>query len=540
MSETSQAPVTVVGEKNPMTHEFQKTALISLPYHFSVRNFLYTPVLENMARHPHVRFVLVSAGAQDGQFVRSCGHRNIVHELMAPAWDRPEYQQCRRDHGIGARLSRVLYRYWTRFDEKYLFDSLTYRFNHLMGLACLRFRQAMSAEQQRLEVAFSNFAPSRIGRPFLDSPSMFSFLFALRYSRMVPSRDPWVEFLYWAYRPDVLVLSRLQFKTGVWPFLASAKKRRVPVIGVIQSWDQPTTKGPFPPGVNTYVVGSRAMSRALEQYHGVPCDRIRTVGHVYTDNYLLREFRSEREDFLSRMGLPMDGTLVTFCTNTLTLKAHEVSIARYMAQKVSGGAYGARCTLFIRPHPQDTKWETDFASMHAPPHIVVSRGSGFGYYPDDSKKNAMEDTRFLTNLMRHSAVVINTGSSVALDAIAFDTPVICLGFDGDRTPAEPDRVIVRYEWEHLRSLLVSGGIWLVRSYAELDQAVAAYLANPRLHAEGRKQTRQDHLEPLDGRASERMVDLIVDYAHGRIPDDQALGHWEHRGLYYPPLSEPQL
>lgn len=518
-------------EQGPVAREFQKTVLISLPYHFSVRNFLYTPVLENMVRHPDVRFVLVSGRAQDGEFVRSCGHGNIVHELMGPGWERPEYQRFRRQNGIRGRVRRVLYRYWARFDENYLFDSLTYRFNHLMGLACLRFRRAMSEEQQRLEVAFSNFAPNCVGRPFLDSPFMFRLLFMLRHSRMAPSYDSWVEFLFWFYKPDVLVLSRLQLKRGVWPFLAAARKERVPVLSIIASWDQLTTKGPLPPGSNIYVVGSRAMCRVLEQYHGVPNERIRTVGHVYTDNYLLRKLRTDRGEFCRSMGLPDDATLVTFCTNTLTLKAHEVSIAAHLAAMVRSDAYGPRCTLFIRPHPQDITWEADFGSLHAPPRVVVSRGNGFGYYPDDAKQNTMEDTRFLTNLMRHSAVVINTGSSVALDAIAFDTPVVFLGFDGDRTPVPSDRVAVRYEWEHLQSLLTCGGTWLAKSYAELDEAVRGYLGCPLLHSAGRAQARQDHLDPLDGRASERLVSLIVDQAYGRIPASNACGHWDHRGLY---------
>jgi hypothetical protein len=239
-----------------------------------------------------------------------------------------------------------------------------------------------------------------------------------------------------------------------------------------------------------------------------------------------------RKAFLQSIRLPGVRKLIVFCTNLKTLKAHEPSIARHIAADVKNGAYGAGCTLYIRTHPQDTDWKQDFHPLNDPPHVVVSRASGFGYYQENGGQDHLKDMQHLGNLMRHADVVVNTGGTISLDAIAFDTPVICLGFDGDRRPPETDRIILRYEWEHLRPLTRSGGVWLVKSFEELDKAILSYFQDPALHRNNREAVRKEHLEPFDGRASERMVSLMVRFARGDLTTSEMVGHWHHKGGFF--------
>lgn len=505
-----------------------KTVLVSLPYHFCVRNFVFTPVLRHMGAHPNIRFVLVSPRREDGEAIRAQGYSNVIHELSHSHADTPGYTDF-IDHGIRGKASRLLHRLWRRFDRKYLYDSLMYRFNYMNDLANLRVRRAMSPAQQQLEMNYSNFMPEWVGRPFTSSRTLYNLLFRLRYSHLVSSADPWVEYLFAHYQPDVLVLSRLQLPP-VLPFIVSAKACGIPIIGIVQSWDQPTTKGPIPPGSNVYVVGSTTMRADLQRYHGIPPERVQVLGHTFLDNYQTPDFLDDRATFMQDISLPPERKLIALCTNLMTLKAHEPSIARHIAMQMEQGAYGSGCTLFIRTHPQDVTWQEDFYPLHDPPQVIVARASGFGYYPGDTVSDPWQDMRFLANLMKHAVVVINTGGSISLDAIAFDTPVICLGFDGDRKPSDTDRTILRYEWEHLRPLVEEQGVWLVRSYDELDQAISAYLRNPILHSEGRKIVRREHLEPFDGRASERLVSLIGRFANRELTPAESGGHWSHKGI----------
>ena len=481
-----------------------------------------------MGAHLDIRFVLVSPRREDGEAIRTQGYSNVVHELSYPYADTPVHADF-ISQGLRGEFSCWLNRLWQRFDRKYLYDSLTYRFNYINDLAALRLRRAMSPAQQKLEMDFSNFSPEWVGRPLTGSRLLFRFLFQLRYGRLVPSADPWISNLFAHYQPNVLVLSRLQMPP-VLPFIVSARAHRIPIIGIVQSWDQPTSKGPIPPGSNVYVVGSTTMRAHLQRYHDIPPERVQVLGHTFLDNYKTSGFLDDRAAFMQGIGLSSERKLIVLCTNLITLKAHEPSIARHIALQIKQGVYGADCTLFIRTHPQDVTWQEDFYQMHDPPHVIVARASGFGYIPGDTVSDPWQDMRFLTNVMKHADIVINTTGTVSLDAIAFDTPVICLGFDGDRTPPKTDRIILRYEWEHLRPLVEVQGVWLVQSYAELDQAINAYLRDPTLHSQERKTVRREHLEPFDGRASERLVSLMVRFAEGKLTPIESTGHWDHKGI----------
>lgn len=80
-----------------------------------------------------------------------------------------------------------------------------------------------------------------------------------------------------------------------------------------------------------------------------------------------------------------------------------------------------------------------------------------------------------------------------------------LGFDGDLEVLAAQSVRCWYELDHYQPVVASGGLRLAESYDQLDQALAAYLADPGLDAAGRARCRAEQLEPLDGQVSRRLV-----------------------------------
>jgi CDP-glycerol glycerophosphotransferase (TagB/SpsB family) len=132
--------------------------------------------------------------------------------------------------------------------------------------------------------------------------------------------------------------------------------------------------------------------------------------------------------------------------------------------------------------------------------------------------------------MQHSDVVIQSRGSLALDAIAFDTPVMSLAFDGDLVRPPNDSFLLEYAFEHYKPLVEAEGTWMVGSYEVLDRAIQEYLSDPTVHSEGRRRIRDEHIVPLDGQASQRLVDYLVESARkakeGTLPE----GDWDYTGL----------
>jgi CDP-glycerol glycerophosphotransferase (TagB/SpsB family) len=295
------------------------------------------------------------------------------------------------------------------------------------------------------------------------------------------------------------VLAHLQ-SSGIRPYNIAARRRRLPILGIVGSWDQPTTKGPLCPGIRRYVVQSKIMRQELQRYHLVPEDGIEVVGWPQMDFYKKPGLMQPREMFLSSIDIPLNRRLLVFAAYSARLGPHEPGIARYLAAQIQKGGYGEPCTLLIRPHPKDDQWEERFGALHAPPNVIVQH----------AEWGRLE---YLANLLYHADVLLASSGTVALDAAALDTCVINIAFDGDLEVDYYESVRRWHEMEHYAAVVRSEGVRLVESYQALDQAISTYLRNPDTDRKGRERLCREQLEPFDGRASERLVALIVQEAY---------------------------
>jgi CDP-glycerol glycerophosphotransferase (TagB/SpsB family) len=301
-------------------------------------------------------------------------------------------------------------------------------------------------------------------------------------------------------RPDAVVLWNPQ-NSLIKDYLVAARKSGVPAVVVITSWDMPTTKGPVCPGAEKYIVNSAAMKKELKDFHRIDESRIQVSGWPQMDVYFGASVM-DRDALLDSLGIPARNRLIVFAANSERLGQHEPGVVKHMASQMAKDAYGENCSLLLRPHPKDGNWARRFGQ-------VLEQGSVTVEPPDWGRLD------HLSNLMRHADVVVASQGSIAMDAVAQDTCVVNIGFDGDTDVPENESVRKWYLMDHYRSVIETGGVWLVENYADLDAALLAYLQDPRLKAKQRKVLRQMQLEPMDGNASARVVSAIASVAGRR-------------------------
>ena len=98
-----------------------------------------------------------------------------------------------------------------------------------------------------------------------------------------------------------------------------------------------------------------------------------------------------------------------------------------------------------------------------------------------------EDVDLLMNSLRWSDVVINTVSTLSVDASVYDKPVINVRFDAEPScPPMHSVMVMLPNHDHYKAIEASGGVKLVGSMDEMISAINAYLKNPKLDAEGRE------------------------------------------------------
>ena len=459
----------------------RKVIAIHINSTFTARDFLCGTFPRYANEDDSCQFVIVSTDFKHADHIRKLGVPNISHtHILSPeqyGWDRV------RD-----------------LDLKRLYRPIKSRFAQLNDLPHHAIHRRMSPELQEQYVQFYLFQGGvRAGRPFPRSRMLYNLLFRVR-QRSAYYFDEYLYCFLKRLAPDLLFLTRVHQHESLY-FLKAADLLGIPCVGYVASWDHPTTHGPIDEGFTRLAVASKQLKREMVQLEGFSDERILVSGKIQMDHFVDPNALSSRKEFFETLGLPESCRLVTLGTNAATLKRHEPSIASCLSAEICGGGLESTC-LYIRCHPFDDSWREDFGRLENRPRVVVERCK-----LDDAER-VDEDQKLLANLMRHSDVVVQTRGSIALDAIAFDTPVISLGFDGDFKVAESDSIKNLYGYAHYKPIMESQATWFVESYAELLTALRTYLAQPGRHREGREVIRREFIEPLDGLAGKRIHEWL--------------------------------
>jgi len=444
-----------------------KRVLIVLPGAMVVRNWFSTGLLEKLGQQPDIAITVVTPDAGDAAVAERAG---VVWRPLLRVAGSPWMTRLRVMASFALHLVIV------------------FRFNTIAGFRGAAQRLQQSRRLRRLALRDGVPAFSFFGWPFPRSRWLLHGL--LRLQGVLWRRCAQVEGMLDQLDPALIVIGHVQ-NSFVWPYAVAAQTRRIPVLGIIGSWDQPTTKGPLVPYVGRILAQSRNVAHHLTCYHGVDQSRIDVVGWIQMDPLVKPKQAASRADLLATLGLSSGHRYVMLGSSPERLGHNEPAIARNLAAAL---AQHPDCALVIRAHPNDRNWQARFGSLHSPPHVVLLP-------PEFGEMERMADQ------IRHASAVLSPAGSILLDAAVLDVPAIALAFENDDEPFA-DRLARRYEMEHWADLVETGGMSLARNQDELERLVHDVLSDSGFGADGRARLRERHLEPLDGDVGERIVAAI--------------------------------
>ncbi len=296
-----------------------------------------------------------------------------------------------------------------------------------------------------------------------------------------------------------LVLSNVQPQSAV-PFLAAARRLRLPVVAHVASWDHTVGKGVVSPHCDLYVVQNCAMEDDLRRYHGIGPERVRVTGWPHTDLFQRARPRAEYEALVRGYGLDPARPLVLVMGNTPTNAPYEDRFVRRLLSWWEESARD-RFQLLFRPHPRDREWHERFGA-------AMSRAGVFVQEP------SYTDLEELAALLQHGDVVVANAGTILLDALVNDRPAVCVLYDEGAPPGE-SWAAKNVVGEHYRELAASGAFYSAESFDEVTAGIERALGNPGELADARRRAVEDVVGEVDGRAAERVVDAIVTALGGR-------------------------
>jgi hypothetical protein len=296
-------------------------------------------------------------------------------------------------------------------------------------------------------------------------------------------------------------------------FLYAASRSNIHTVSQLLSWDNITSKGRFSVVSDYYISWGPIMSEELAEYYDIPDSRIFECGVAHFDEHINGVVPGERDRILREIGLDPDKPYILFGMSSPTVSPREIDVVEWLSESVERGDFGFDLQLIIRPHPQniqgytaDESWLHRLKALNGE-RVVVDFPSlensklAWNMKPDDLPR--------LVNLLHGCAICLNSGSTLAIDGIIHDRPVILTLFDGNEE-LPWHRSITRYnDVIHMKKLIELGGVGVVSSFAELAKRINLYLEDPTLDAAGRERTRQRECGQVDGKACERIAETLA-------------------------------
>jgi hypothetical protein len=453
--------------------------LVSVPHGFSAGNMLRTGLVQRILDSaPAIRVVLASPLADDAAFVREFAHPRVQFEPLPP----------HRPAGLEARLLALIQ---ASYIDSGVTEAVQIRRQEAIAKKSIRFIRA----KRRLAAVL---APSIVRKESRYDLS----------DRLVS--HPRAEALFDRHQPALLVTSSPGLIQAEVPLLRTAARRGVRSIAVDASWDNFTNKILPVRRVSRLAVWNQLMKEQAIAFHGYRPEEVHVTGPQHWDLYFRGGRESTRDAFFRRIGADPARKLVTLTTTPLELYAHYDRVLRVMIEAMRRGRWPGACQILVRVHPRD---DLDrYAGFVDGPNVIIEKPfrttvrSGDGMAVDCT----VESQQHLADTMRHSDVVVQVASTIAVEAAIFDTPAVNVSFDGD-LPAEWTRSARRYlRFTHFANVVRHGAVKLAETPEQLVDGVAAYLNDPTIDAAGRRRVVQEQCQFLDGRSADRVSACVVD------------------------------
>lgn len=300
--------------------------------------------------------------------------------------------------------------------------------------------------------------------------------------------------------------------------LLAAKKSGIKTVIHLLSWDNITAKGYFQALADKYIAWGPIMEEELIATYGVQAEDIKVCGVPHFDLYFQPPTPLEDHNNLVNELRSSTKSYVFYAMSAPRYAPHEVEIIEFLYKESAKSAGKEEAfTIVARPHP--SIYKGSFSDPAIPAKLEELRSS-HGLVistPDLTQRSSMNwsvrdsDMYELVGLLRHAAVVINSGSTVAVEALALGKPVIITAYDADRELPYDQSAKRLVGYTHLQKLVEAGGVVVVESNKELYDQINAFLLKSDRFIAKRNHALSRQIGDQQGNATAKIAAFLQQY-----------------------------
>ena len=295
-------------------------------------------------------------------------------------------------------------------------------------------------------------------------------------------------------------------------FLRAAKNIGVRTIGMVRSWDNLTAKGVIQILPDRLIAQTNQMKLEAIKYADMPEEDIAVLGVPQFDHYF-KPPKFSREEFFKSLGIPAERRLI-LCAPFFDIYSNSsgTKIINALARAIDAGRLPRDLHLLVRYRPESMPEDFSEEKLLRNPNITVTVPYSLPFLRKNKRSDyefSASDVDMLFNSIYFSDVTINTISTLTIDAVALDKPVINIRFDGDPATPPAYQVSLYTGYDHYNFIENAKAVRLAYNMDELISQINQYLKKPQLDKEGRKIVRDAQIEFFDGFSGKRSAEFIL-------------------------------
>ena len=295
------------------------------------------------------------------------------------------------------------------------------------------------------------------------------------------------------------------------PFLYAAQQLKIPVSTFIFSWDNLASKGRMLGTFDYFLVWSHLMKEELLTFYpNVAQEHVKVVGTPQFEPYVMPKYAVAKEQFYAKFNLDSKQKVICFSCADASLGKNDALVIETIAQGIREQTIKAASQLLVRTSPAEEATRFN-ATKEAFPEIVWNNPKWVSVRENHAESWSQripseEDIIDLRSLLENADLNVNMCSTMSLDFMLFDKPVINTVFGNLENGLFDDQKYLKYV--HFKRVVDSGAVVIAQNKAQLIEAINEALELPEARSAQRKAMIDLQIsEPLEG-TSKRIAQTL--------------------------------
>lgn len=265
------------------------------------------------------------------------------------------------------------------------------------------------------------------------------------------------------------------------PLVLAAEQLQVKTHAFIFSWDNLASKGRMAANFDGYLVWSDLMKQELLTFYtSIQSEQVAVVGTPQFEPYILPRYGYSVSEFYQRFDLNDSKPTLLFSCGDVSTSPNDPIYIETIAKAIANNQLFQSVNLLVRTSPAESPLRFAPLAEKYPfirwnyPQWVQARSNHQEAW--SQRIPTIADVHDLKSVLQHSDVNINMLSTMSLDFMLFNKPVINTVFGNPTNGLANDQRFLQYA--HIEYVVNSDATYVTKSEEELISAINQALSAP--------------------------------------------------------------